>query len=452
MSRKYGKEITKGNVLRFLEALLALAYGDITIPEEKLENTFKIEWEGKEANKLLVSGERWVVTSKRTGRKEKRELGTTKKDLWILMKVSLCNDKALRLPKNQDNPVNHQEWDSKKTQAFQDIFSCLEDLGRFTDKRKRKDIDGRTGYWRFYIQLNYSQHQATKEKQLEVIKGLLNEKFGFVDESPRSHGNNQPEKTSETPDRKLYKALLQLDYSKQQSLFQEFVTQEQIGACLIHGSAECSPRWLMNRLIQQVPNGDTSNYVKKISVSRHTQNGSLDSICKEISRKIRIPSTAIPEMAQKICQLWQTQTVILIFDNIHNLEEADLENFLKKIWHPIADLAHKTGTTKYNYRLLLFLLDLEGCTNDWEIPCTQEITSKWHPRTPIKFKEIEPITKMELSYWLEQHLCDENLPAQSTIAEEIVENSEGLHQYIMEEICQRCNITWEEQESRWMKY
>jgi len=458
MSRKYGNhEITRGNVLKFVEAILALAYGEISIAEDRLENTFKIEWLRKDANQLFISGETWVVTSKRTGRKEKRELGTTKKDLWILMKAYWQDEKALRLPKNQDNtPINYQKWDNnKQAQAFQDIFSCLADLGIFTDKRKPTDIDGRTGYWRFYIKLKYNQEAANKNKELAVIKDLVDKEFGLIEESPPlPDEKNKPENTSEPPDLKLYKALLKLDYIKQQSLFDEFVKKHQIGACLIHGSAECGPRWLMNRLIHQVPNGGPDKYVRKISFSRTTQNGSLDSICKEISRKIGISSTAILDIAQKICELWRSQTVILIFDNTHNLDEAYLEKFLKEIWQPIADLAYnkKNNPTCYNYRLLLFLLDFDGCTNDWNIPCTQEITAKWHPRTLIKFKEIEPIPPMELSCWLEKHLRDENLPAQQTVVDEILAQSEGNHQYIIEEICQRCNITWEEQESKWLKY
>ncbi|KOR38534.1 hypothetical protein AM228_00695 [Planktothricoides sp. SR001] len=58
MSRKYGNhEITRGNVLKFVEAILALAYGEISIAEDRLENTFKIEWLRKDANQLFISGE-----------------------------------------------------------------------------------------------------------------------------------------------------------------------------------------------------------------------------------------------------------------------------------------------------------------------------------------------------------------------------------------------------------
>jgi len=104
-------QITRSNVLRFVESLLALTYGDkISIPEDKLENKFKIEWTGKDPNQLFISGDNSIVTSKRTVRKEKRELGTTKKDLWILIKAYCQDDQALRLPKNINNtPANYQK-------------------------------------------------------------------------------------------------------------------------------------------------------------------------------------------------------------------------------------------------------------------------------------------------------------------------------------------------------
>lgn len=254
---------------------------------------------------------------------------------------------------------------------------------------------------------------------------------------------------------KLYKALLKLDYTKQEHLFEEFIFNYQIGACLVHGVPVSSPRWLLNRLIQQVPNGNTSNFVKRIRFSGSTKTCSPNNIFQEMSRCLRIDlKSSIPAIAQKICQLWQSQTVILIFENTHIIEESELEHFLQKFWYPLVDLALKTEPKSKNYRLLLFLLDLEGYTNNWEITCTQTITSEWTPHTPIKLQEIKPILPIELSCWLEQHLGITNLlDFTETLVQEIYESSQGgIHQYILEEICYRCNVEWEDHRSTWLKY
>jgi hypothetical protein len=478
MTTKYGKNVTTlNNVKKLVKTLLVLADGENPVPNNGLQVIFD-----EEENDVSVSGDKlqvivclkWITENQlqisgKVPQKPNNKLvpkGVKKSDLLTLLEYS---GEKLELPPPKTREETTFEQD-RRNQALQGILDCLRDLEILNDE---KSTNKNQGYWIFCLTL----HQTKLiPDNLKYIENKFKDELPSANtdtvrpvtkpDSDREKPDNTEKilqgqqqiidfinsKTTENPDLKLYKALLKLDYSKQQSLFEEFVNHHQIGACLIHGSAECGPRWLMNRLIQQVPNGGPDKYVRKISFSRTTQNGSLDSICKEISRKIGISSTAIPEMAQKICQLWRSQTVILIFDNTHNLEEAYLENFLEKFWQPIADLAKQTGTINYNYRLVLFLLDLEGYTNDWEIPYTQEITPEWHPRTLIKFKEIEPISPVELSGWLEQHLCDKNLPPKSEIVEELLETSQGNHQYIMEELCQRCNITWEEQESKWLKY
>ncbi|MGL4501688.1 MAG: hypothetical protein ACRCU2_21645, partial [Planktothrix sp.] len=177
----------------------------------------------------------------------------------------------------------------------------------------------------------------------------------------------------ENIENKLLNALLQLNYDKQANLFKEFVENHQIGACLIHGSFETAPRWLLNRLIRNIPNGNTSNFVKKIKFSRRTHNSSLESIFKEISRKVEINRTSsVTAINKKICELWQSQTVILIVENTQDVEESYLETFLQEFWQPLADLASKMGTADDNYSLLLFLLDEDGFTNDWQITYTQD--------------------------------------------------------------------------------
>ncbi|MCT7955189.1 hypothetical protein [Laspinema palackyanum] len=260
---------------------------------------------------------------------------------------------------------------------------------------------------------------------------------------------------SQSIENKLLKALLQLDYDKQANLFKEFVENHQIGACLIHGSLETAPRWLLNRLIRNVPNGNTSNYVKKIKFSRRTHNSSLDSIFQEISRKFGINKTSsVTAIHQSICELWQSQTVILIVENTQDFEESYLEAFLQEFWQPLANLANRMGTPDENYSLLLFLLDEDGFTNEWNITCTQDPTSNLVPETLIKFMEIQPLKRKQLSTWLELYCCAENLiQYRESLVDEVFRDSEnGVHQYLFEKICSLCQITWEECESKWLKY
>ncbi|CDM92921.1 MULTISPECIES: hypothetical protein [Limnospira] len=265
---------------------------------------------------------------------------------------------------------------------------------------------------------------------------------------------NQPH-PRETTEEKLLKALLNLDYDKQANLFKEFVENHQIGACLVHGSCESAPRWLLNRLIRNVPNGNTSNYVKQIKFSRRINTSSLERLFQEISRKIcRVQTSSVAAIYEKILEVWQSQTVILIFENTQEVEESYLEAFLQEFWQPLAELASQKGTTDKNKSLLLFLLDEDGYTNDWNITYTQDPTSELIPKTMIKFMEIQPIKPRQLSSWLELDICARNLLQYSDrlVDEVFRESQNGLHQYILEKICCLCQIEWEDYVSTWMKY
>jgi len=210
---------------------------------------------------------------------------------------------------------------------------------------------------------------------------------------------------------KLHEVLLRLNYSKQVRVFQDFVYNHQIGACLIHGKEKTGQRWLLNRLIQEVPNENTSTLVRKISFSSNTRKNSLDSILKEINRRIGMPlESSIEKTTQNIVDLWQSQTVIFTFYNPDCLGDGRyLEEFLEYFWQPLVTKAETKGTTDNNYQLLLFFVDYSGHTNSWNIDCLEEITPQWIPQTLIKFKDIEPLNARELSIWLEREVHPANL-------------------------------------------
>jgi HEAT repeat protein/energy-coupling factor transporter ATP-binding protein EcfA2 len=154
MARKYGKNATtKNNVLTLVEALLALADGEIDVPGDKLKATFNVEW--VKENELLVSGK---IQQKRNNRTQTVDKGITKDDLWTLVE---CFGKVLELsqPKDEKNVDNAQ----KRGEAIQDVFDCLKDLGIL----ELKDSPRNQGFWKFHLILD---HQTKPKKNLEVIE------------------------------------------------------------------------------------------------------------------------------------------------------------------------------------------------------------------------------------------------------------------------------------------
>ncbi|MGE5660305.1 MAG: NACHT domain-containing protein [Actinomycetota bacterium] len=154
MARKYGKnETTLSNVLKLVEALLALADEEIAVPGDKLKATFKVEW--VKEDELLVSGK---VQEKRNNRTQTVEKGITKEDLWTLIESS-GKELELSQPKDEKNKPTEAE---RKSNAIQDILNCLEDL----DILARKPSERTKGFWKFSLKL---KHQTKPEENLKFI-------------------------------------------------------------------------------------------------------------------------------------------------------------------------------------------------------------------------------------------------------------------------------------------
>ena len=253
----------------------------------------------------------------------------------------------------------------------------------------------------------------------------------------------------------LYNALTKLDYSKQEGRFWEFVETNQVVACLIHGQSEQGQRWLLNRLIKRIPGIKTNDCTPPFSFLKKTQNGSLNSLWKDIERKLHLNTKPIPsEIVKAIYRRSQKETVVLIFNNIDDIEQTYLQQFLKDFWEPLVNLACSSLPKSYEYRLLMFLIDCSGEVEKWNIPWVDNLDTNWHPRNPIKLQKIQHLTPMEVGYWLSQ---TSDLPSQlnqyiqaSTIektVEYILETSGGLHEEALYHICKLCNCDWSTQES-----
>jgi len=164
MARKYGKNTTtKGNVLKLVKALLAIADGEIVVLGDRLKTTPHVGW--IKEDELLVSGK---IQQKRNNRTQTIEKGITKEDLWALVE---CLEGALELsqPKEGGKIDNAQ----RKANAIQDVLDCLKDLEILGSKPSVKT----QGFWKFSLKL---KHQTAGTENLKVIEQQWQVKIGAV--------------------------------------------------------------------------------------------------------------------------------------------------------------------------------------------------------------------------------------------------------------------------------
>jgi hypothetical protein len=247
----------------------------------------------------------------------------------------------------------------------------------------------------------------------------------------------------------LYEALLRLDYSEQTRVFRQFKdTNHSVGAFLIYGAPSSGQGWLMNRLlVKQVPGVLSAKPPFHFSFERKACGIALKNLLRELARWAGLKYTYLPkealspeEIAERVHQLWQTQSIILILSSLHEIEEGYIHEFLQKFWFPLVELAQKKPAPSPSRYILLFLVDNVGSVDKWRIPVTTQVDQAWEPRRPIKLRKLRPFTRQVLNEWIEREY--ETFGNKLTV-QDILDNSyNGIPEGVLEHICGVFGYNW----------
>jgi hypothetical protein len=267
-----------------------------------------------------------------------------------------------------------------------------------------------------------------------------------------------------TSSQNLYLALLKLGYKDQILAFRRFVRSQSIGAFLIHGCPDYGQRWLLNRLVTQHIDDGTSSKVLPIELHRIGRRIDISTLWRELGGRcgLRRQSTVADikeEIVERVYQWWQTQNVVLIFHDVDCMPENYLQQLIQEFWLKLATQARETASPTRKYRLLMFLVDYEGCVGTRETLFVERIEPNWEGKIPVKLPVINPFCEDELNDWLDMVEMEfDELPLTEIISQKddlvqkILENSDnGIPELTFSEICDRCECNWYEAKDRWLK-
>jgi hypothetical protein len=256
---------------------------------------------------------------------------------------------------------------------------------------------------------------------------------------------------------RLFNTLVRLDYSEQVKIFQQFKNEKhQIGAFLIHGAPSYGQGWLLNRLIKQLP-GASVAIDFKFSFERKACGRSLKDLWIELAKWVGLKNHFHPsgtstlqniqlEIIKRVHGLWQRQSVFLILNKLHEIDEEYLNKFIESFWQPLATMAKNTlshsqaNVHSSKHFLLLFLVDSADSVDKWKVPISNQLDHEWEPHVPIKLEKLSPFHRDVLHNWIEYEI--DTLPAILT-AQNILENSEnGIPEFVLDHICSFFGYEW----------
>ncbi|WP_341525412.1 hypothetical protein WKK05_22825 [Nostoc sp. UHCC 0302] len=283
------------------------------------------------------------------------------------------------------------------------------------------------------------------EKQIEQTEAEFNELAQQLDELERALSSGR-----------VYRALLKLGYREQARAFRRLIETHSIGAFLIHGSLYYGQRWLLNRLVvQHLPHIMTGKIIR-IELSRIARRSDSAALWRELGGRVGLGrQSSIPEIAERVYQWWRTQNVLLIFYDVDCLSQTFLHELIQEFWLPLATKVQEATLSASQFKLLMFLIDYEGCVGNWSLPFVERLDSTWKPDNPVKLPEITEFSEDELTNWLE-YAADE-LPTKlidqlDETVQTILKNSDnGIPEPALGEICHLSGCNWYEEEEKWLR-
>jgi hypothetical protein len=250
-------------------------------------------------------------------------------------------------------------------------------------------------------------------------------------------------------EQQLFDSLLKLDFGEQVRLTKQVMHVHRIAAFLVHGETDCGQQILVNRLIRLSPGWQTGQRICIDAGSRSTVK-STHFLWRQLASKLSMPaSTPSAQIADKVCDWWKTQDVILVFHAVDNIPQAILSQWVQEFWQPLVTAAHlNEHLAQHDTRLLMFLVDYSGCVCNSDVSLAHEVDQPDYPRIPLYLPPAGRFPPNVLDGWID--MAAEILPIGITSQTLLESSDNGIPQRIYEIICDNCDISWEGDLAKWL--
>lgn len=220
---------------------------------------------------------------------------------------------------------------------------------------------------------------------------------------------------------------------------------------LVHGDRACGQQFLVNRLLR-LKRGWQNQSPIKIDVNYRGVVKSPSSLWRELTTWVGLPRDAEPgEILDKVCDRWQTQDVIFIFYTVDYMLPGRLSAWLQEFWEPLVARANE-NMPKCETHLLMFLVDNCGSVCQSNVRLAEQCEHSEYPRLPLRLPPASPFPLDALDEWIDNLSISSQVQIPAGLTSQILleRSSNGVPQYVYEEICRHCGLSWEGVLAKWL--
>ncbi len=239
----------------------------------------------------------------------------------------------------------------------------------------------------------------------------------------------------------IFDLLLQVDFKQQTNIVREVMKSHRTAGFLVHNEPDCGLEFLLAKLFRMKPSLKNN---KPIVVDVGYRN--IESLWTRLGRYFHISANSTSETLEKICDRWQTQDVVFIFNKVDCLQSEVLSAWLEQFWEPLVTIGKEHPSQKSTH-LFMFLVDHGGKVHQSNIGVAKTASPPLDPRMPLYLPSVNTFPQEIIEEWITEVVMqrsDIEIEFDKFTSEILFKNSgDGIPQYVFEEICSCFSIDCE---------
>ncbi|WP_242046214.1 MULTISPECIES: XRE family transcriptional regulator [Calothrix] len=247
--------------------------------------------------------------------------------------------------------------------------------------------------------------------------------------------------TISTPPHLVFDLLLQVDFKQQTNIVREVMRSYFTAGFLVHNEPECGLEFLLAKLFRMKPSlKNNQPIVFDVGYRK------IDRLWMQLGRYFRVDPISTSEILEKICERWQTQDVVFIFNKVDCLQPEIFSAWLEEFWEPLVNIGKENPPQKSTH-LFMFLVDHGGKVHQSNINVSTTTSPPLDPRIPLYLPTVDSFTLEIIEEWITEVVMqrsDIEIEFDQFTSEILFQKScQGIPQFVFEEICSFFSIDCE---------
>lgn len=247
--------------------------------------------------------------------------------------------------------------------------------------------------------------------------------------------------TISTPPHLVFDLLLQVDFQQQTNIVRKVMKSYFTAGFLVHNAPECGLEFLLAKLFRMKPSLKNN---KPIAIDVGYRD--IERLWTQLGRYFHVHPISTYEILEKICDRWQTQDVVFIFNKVDCLQPEVLSAWLEEFWEPLVNIGKENPPEKSTH-LFMFLVDHGGKVHQSNVNVSTTTSPSLDPRIPLYLPTVDSFTLEILEEWITEVVMqrsDIEVEFDKFTSEILFQNScQGIPQFVFEEICSFFSIDCE---------